>query len=79
MRAMHKINIREMDPVRYARVKEEQETLRKQFNGAVIARLCPYCGHKIEMLYHGNHGACFTKCPRCGEDVTLPPVSFRMA
>lgn len=76
---MSRINVKEADPIRYARVKAEQEALRKQFDGLVIARLCPYCSHKIEMLYRGSHGACRVKCPHCGEDVTLPPVSFRIA
>ena len=35
--------------------------------------------NKIEVLYRGTHGACSIKCPHCGEDVTLPPVAFRMA
>ena len=77
--AMSRISIKETDPARYAQVKAEQEQLRKQFSGLTVARLCPYCSHKIEVLYRGTHGACSIKCPHCGEDVTLPPVAFRMA
>ena len=44
-----------------------------------VARLCPYCGHRIEVLLRGQHGAKMSKCPRCGEEVFFPPISFRIA
>ena len=58
---MPRINVKEADPVRYAQIKAEQEALKKQFDGLVVARPCPYCQHKIEMLYRGTHGACSIK------------------
>lgn len=76
---MPRINIREANPGYYAQVQAEQEQLRKQYLGQRIARLCPYCGHKIEVLYRGSHGACSVRCSNCGEEVTFPPVVFRMA
>ncbi len=39
---MPKVNIKEADPIHYARVKAEQEKLRAQCGTAMmIARLCP--------------------------------------
>jgi len=77
---MPRVNIREADPVRYARVKAEQEKLRAECNSSMMmARLCPFCKHKIEVLCRGTHGGVFMKCPGCGEDVYFPPVSFRLA
>lgn len=77
---MPRVNIREADPARYARVKAEQEKLRAQCDSTMMmARLCPYCGHKVEVLYRGTHGVSVAKCSNCGEEVFFPPVSFRLA
>ena len=79
---MPRYNIREENPAKYAQVKAEQEKLRaecSQSSSMTLARLCPYCGHKIEILSRGTHGYAFTKCPNCGENVGFPHVSFRLA
>ena len=77
---MPKVNIKETDPVRYAKVKAEQEELSKKCASAMkIARLCPYCGHKVTILCSGSHSYAQEKCPNCGESVTFPPIVFRMA
>ena len=63
-------------------VKAEQEELKLQFSmaafGTSVARLCPYCEHKIEILYRGEHGPSRAKCPNCGEEVVFPPIAFRL-
>ena len=62
--------------------KAEQERLRAEgvrSSNMTLARLCPYCDHKIEILFRGSHGYSFIKCPNCGENVGSPPVSFRRA
>lgn len=67
-----------IDPARHAQVREEQEELRRQYATHItMARLCPYCEHKIEVLCKGSHGASFVKCPKCSESVFFPPVVFR--
>ena len=77
---MPRINIRDKDPERYARVKEEQENLLQQYAvGIQLARLCPHCDHKLEILYRGSHGSARIKCSNCGEETVFPPVSFRFA
>lgn len=79
---MPRYNIQEKDPDRYTKVKAEQERLRAECarnSSMTMARLCPYCEHKIEILLRGTHGYSFLKCPNCGEQVGFPPVSFRMA
>lgn len=79
---MPRYNIRTENPVRYAQVKAEQDRLRAECarsSSITLARLCPYCDHKIEILSRGTHGYSFIKCPNCGEDVGFPPVSFRRA
>lgn len=77
---MPRVNVREIDPARYARVKTEQEKLQAQCDSAMMmARLCPYCDHKIEILCRGTHSGAFVKCANCGERVYFPPVSFRLA
>lgn len=53
---MPRYNIREENPAKYAQVKAEQEKLRaecSQSSSMTLARLCPYCGHKIEILSRG--------------------------
>ena len=77
---MAKVNIRQTDPVRYARVAAEQDALKKTYGSQMqIARLCPYCGHKVEHLCRGTHSGAYTKCPNCGETVFFPPVTLRRA
>lgn len=75
---MPKVNIRESDPAHYAAVQAEQEALKKQYATKMkIAKLCPYCHHKVPVLYQGGHAPEQTKCTNCGEDVIFPPISFR--
>ena len=77
---MGKYSPRETDPVRYEKVKLEQEQLSKECaTHLMLARICPYCNHKIELLYRGTHGASKQKCSACGEEVIFPPVAFRTA
>lgn len=79
---MPRYNIRTENPVRYAQVKAEQDRLQAECarsSSITLARLCPYCDHKIEILSRGTHGYSFIKCPNCGENVGFPPVSFRRA
>lgn len=77
---MYKVNVKANDPARYARVTAEQEELKRTYSSSLtMARLCPYCGHKVEILCRGAHGGSYTRCPNCGEQVFFPPVSFRIA
>lgn len=74
-------NVRIENPNRYAQVKAEQDKLRAECarnSNMTLARLCPYCDHKIEVLFRGTHGYSLIKCPNCRETVGFPPVSFRM-
>ena len=76
---MPKYNVREQDPARYAKAQAVQTELKKQCSGQyTLARICPFCDHKVEILYRGSHGSACLKCPVCGEEVIFPPVSFRM-
>ena len=72
---MARLDVKTQDPERYAQVKAEQEELKLQFSmaafGTSVARLCPYCEHKIEILYRGEHGPSRAKCPNCGEMVDV--------
>lgn len=78
MNEVPRYNPREGDPQRYARAQAQQNELRKQCAGQYsMARICPFCDHKVEILYRGSHGPCSIKCPNCGEEVLFPPVSFR--
>lgn len=75
---MARVNIRTSDPARYAQVAAEQEELKRIYSSQLrIARLCPYCEHKIEILCRGSHSGSYTKCSNCGENVFFPPVTFR--
>ena len=50
---MPRVNIREKDPAHYAKVKAEQDELSKQCSSKMtMARICPYCQHKVTILYH---------------------------
>lgn len=77
---MPRVNIREVDPIHYAKVRAEQEKLQAQCDSTMmVARLCPYCSHKIEVLCRGTHSGAIAKCSNCGEKVFFPPISFRLA
>jgi hypothetical protein len=77
---MAKFNIRDEDPDHYEKIKAEQERLKKQCDCMMrVARICPYCRHKITVACKGSHGFETVKCPNCGEDVIFPPLSFRIA
>ena len=77
---MAKINIKETDPSRYAQAVAEQEELKRTYSSTLqVARLCPFCTHKIEILCRGTHSGSYTKCPNCGESVFFPPIAFRRA
>lgn len=55
---MAKINARELDPQRYSCIQTEQQELKKQYSSHItMARICPYCQNKLEILCKGNHGA----------------------
>ena len=77
---MPRVNVNQTNPVHYARVKAEQEELRKKCSSELsIARICPYCQHRITILFRGQHSYSKEKCPNCGEEVIFPPIQFRMA
>ena len=55
---MAKINARELDPQRYSCIQTEQQKQKKQYSSHItMARICPYCQNKLEILCKGNHGA----------------------
>ena len=59
---MPRYNIRTENPVRYAQVKAEQDRLQAECarsSSITLARLCPYCRHKIEILSRVTHGYSF--------------------
>ena len=77
---MQKTNVQRLNPARYAVIKAEQESLKKQADGKLkMIRLCPYCEHRVESVSQGTHGYVITKCSLCGEEVVFPPLSFRRA
>ena len=77
---MAKINVKETNPDHYAQAAAEQEALKRTYSSTIqIARLCPFCGHKVEVLCRGTHSGVYTKCPNCGESIFFPPITFRMA
>lgn len=76
---MQYIDIKKKDPAHYAAVKAMQEKMINQCSmGVKLAKLCPYCMHKIEIIQSGSHGASHVKCPHCKEEVFFPPIFFRM-
>jgi len=75
---MPRLDIQSQDPERYALVRAEQEELMRQYSSVyTLARLCPYCDHKVETLYRGHHAETRVKCSNCGQDVFFPAVYFR--
>ena len=75
-----KFNIREQDPQKYSAVKAEQDKLSAICGVQMkIARICPYCGHTVSIVYKGDHSYTQEKCSKCGETVTFPPISFRLS
>lgn len=73
-----KATLKEHDPQRYAQICREQDRLKEAYSDSMqMARLCPFCGHKVEILCRGSHSGAYIKCPGCGENVFFPPVSFR--
>ena len=76
---MPRCDVRTRNPEHYARVKAEQAQLEQQYfsQGLMIARICPYCGNKVEMLVRGHHDASQLKCLNCFEEVKFPPIQFR--
>lgn len=77
---MQKTKVQELDPVRYAKIRAEQDNLKKLVEEKLkVIRLCPFCEHRIESIAQGSHGYVITKCPHCGEEIVFPPISFRRA
>lgn len=77
---MPKTNPKAEDPERYKQVKEQQQALFNQCNTKMtMARICPYCRHRIAIVFSGTHSFTQDKCPNCGEDVIFPPVCFKLA
>lgn len=77
---MARVSPKERDPVLYERIKKEQKALKDEYSTIItVARICPFCDNKIEILYKGAHGAAHVKCSSCGESVFFPPVFFRIA
>ena len=65
---MAKFNIREQDPQKYSAVKAEQDKLSAICGVQMkIARICPYCGHTVSIVYKGDHSYTQEKCSKCGE------------
>lgn len=75
-----KVNIRKEDPERFAVIKAEQDELRRIYSSPMeMVRKCPYCGVLLSVVPRGNHTYTRQRCPDCGELVTFPPLSFRIA
>ena len=63
------------DPDRQAIAAFFTDTLMAELRGQpCIARLCPYCDQKVQLLYPGRHSAARSKCPNCGEQLAFPAV-----
>lgn len=76
---MSRLNVQFQDPDYYAQVEAEQRELEAQYSTHItMARICPYCKNKVEILCKGNHGAAYVKCCSCKKQVFFPPVSFRL-
>ena len=76
----NRFSVRAYDPARYAAVKQQQDALKDQCKGLLtVARICPYCNHRINDVAKGDHGYTFAKCPHCKEEVIFPPIHFRLA
>lgn len=76
---MAKINVRELDPQRYSCIQTEQQELKKQYSSHItMARMCPYCQNKLEILCKGNHGAVYGK-KYCHNSPTLDEAPLQQA
>ena len=76
----NRFQVQRTDPAKYAAVKRQQDTLREQCQGVLkVARICPYCNHRVDDVAKGDHGYSFTKCPHCGEEIVFPPIHFRFS
>lgn len=76
---MAKINVRELDPQRYSCIQTEQQELKKQYSSHItMARMCPYCQNKLEILCKGNHGAVYVKCHRWEKHLFSAMGAFRL-
>ena len=72
---MTKADIRNKDPDRYEIASFFNDAQTALLRGQpCIARLCPYCDQKIELLYPGKHSAARGKCMNCGAQVAFPSV-----
>ena len=53
---MGRYSLKEADPALYEQILQEQRELRGTYASRVtMARLCPYCNHKLEVLCRGSH------------------------
>lgn len=54
---MAKVDVQRANPELYEQVKSEQNKMKTHCRAQMkVARLCPYCGHKITTIYKGSHG-----------------------
>lgn len=76
----NRYSVQVRDPEKYKAVKKQQNALKEQCRGVLrVARICPYCDHRVDDVAKGDHGYAFAKCPNCGEEVVFPPIHFRIA
>ena len=60
---MAKFNIREQDPQKYSAVKAEQDKLSAICGVQMkIARICPYCGHTVSIVYRSEERRVGKEC-----------------
>lgn len=77
---MARIDYQAKDPAHFEKVLQDQAQLRKEYDTtSKIARICPICGRKAEVLCRGYHSGGTMKCPLCGHEIFFPPVYFRTA
>jgi hypothetical protein len=76
----HRFSAQSFDPAKYEAVKKQQDALKERCKGILrVARICPYCDHRVNDVAKGDHGYSFAKCPNCREEVVFPPIHFRLA
>ena len=74
---MQRCDIKTSDPVRYAKVKAEQDRIKNKCSSFMTtSRNCPYCEHQVMKLYYGEHSYLTAKCSKCGEEICFPPISI---